>query len=58
MEAGSSHWTKMGVGDVSLQLHWKQPLGKNIALILCLEYEMVLKLDKYGQATVDYAPLY
>ncbi len=58
MEAGSPHWVPGKSGNVSLNMHWRTPLRQNIVLILCLEYEMVCTLDKFGQPEIDYAPLY
>lgn len=58
MEAGSEHWVPGSSGNLALNIYWKTPLPTNIVLVLCLEYEKVCKLDKFGQAEVNYAPLY
>ena len=58
MEAGSLHWTEGNTGNLSLNMHWKNALVDNIVLILCCEYEMVCRIDKFGQAGIDYAPVY
>ncbi|OXY80323.1 hypothetical protein [Oceanimonas doudoroffii] len=58
MEAGSLHWTEGNSGNLSLNIHWKTPLENNIMLVLCCEYKMVCCLDKFRQASIDYAPIY
>ncbi len=58
MEAGSSHWVPGKSGNLYLDMHWKTALPETIVLIICLEYKKVCTLDKFGQAEIDYSPLY
>ncbi len=53
-ESGSEHYSRLGMGQTSIQLGFSKPLPQNVVMIVMAEYERELKLSANGKVTIQY----
>ena len=58
LSAGSSYWSRLGRGNVALEMKFDRSLTENVILISVAEMEKVMSVDSVGKVSVLDAPIH